>query len=58
LTSYPRFHLAAMDGGYQVVSTDGKAHGWQPTKDAARKLLNIIRHMSLAGGATSDHSAS
>ena len=47
-----------MDGGYQVVDCDGKAHGWQPNRDAARKLLNIVRHMSLAGGATSDHTAS
>ena len=58
MTSYPRFHLAAAEGGYQVVGTDGRSHGWQPNKDAARKLLSIIRHMSLAGGATSDHTAS
>ena len=54
MTSYHRFHLAAGDGGFHVVDSTGKLHGWQPNRNAARQLLEIIRHMALAGGATSD----
>ena len=54
MTNYPRFHIAAADGGFYVVDSNGKFHGWQPNRNAARQLLGIIRHIAIAGSATSN----
>jgi hypothetical protein len=47
------YHLQSVPGGWAVFDTQGKRYGMQSTLSEAKRLLDIRRHMALAGAALS-----
>lgn len=47
------YHLKSVPGGWAVFDLNGKRYGMQSTLQDAKRLLDIRRHMALAGAAIS-----
>lgn len=47
------YHLKTVCGGWAVFDQEGNRYGMQKTWQAAKRLLEIRRHMALAGAALS-----
>ena len=46
-----KFRLESVPEGWAVFDETGKRYGCVATREAGKKLLNIRRHMALAGSA-------